>query len=154
MGNAFKEKGGFFRLKTMQDIIRIYCDGGARGNPGPAAAAFLAFDKNGKLLEKDGRFIGRATNNVAEYTAVILALEWLIKKINNGNTVFFLDSELVVNQLTGKFRIKDKKLIELAMCIKQIEKKFPGKIFYKSIPRSKNKTADALVNKTLDEKPR
>lgn len=139
--------------ETMQDEIRIYCDGGARGNPGPAAAAFLAFDKNGKLLKKDGRFIGRATNNVAEYTAVILALGWLAERTNGRDAVFFLDSELVVNQLAGRFRIKDKKLIELATRVKQTEKKLPGKIFYKSIPRSKNKTADALVNKILDENP-
>jgi ribonuclease HI len=134
----------------MQATIRIYCDGGARGNPGPAAIAFLAFDGNGKLLAKDGKFIGQATNNVAEYTAVLLALNWLVKNAKE-NAVFFLDSELVANQLAGRFKIKDKKLIELAKRIKQIEKDFPKKIFYKNIPRIKNKTADALVNKILDE---
>lgn len=138
----------------MQDAVWIYCDGGARGNPGPAAAAFLALDKNGRMLTKSGKFIGRATNNVAEYAAVVLALDWLAEKANDQNAMFFLDSELVVNQLNGKFRIKDKKLIELAKRVKQAEKKFPGKIFYKNIPRSKNKTADALVNKILDESPR
>lgn len=133
------------------NFVKIYCDGGARGNPGPAASAFVVFDEQGKIIARGGEFIGNTTNNVAEYKAVIMALNWLIKnKPSFENFFFFLDSELVVNQLTGKFRVKDRKLQELVLQIKKLEKNIPGKISYKSVPRKENKITDLLVNKTLD----
>lgn len=130
--------------------LRVYCDGGARGNPGPAASAFIVISPEGKILAKKGVFIGETTNNVAEYSAVVSALEWLLDSRYSGETVFFLDSQLVVKQMTGKFKIKNKKLLDLAFKIKSLEKKFKGKIFYKNIPREQNKIADLLVNKTLN----
>lgn len=133
-------------------MLKIYCDGGARGNPGPAAAAFVIFSPEGKILVKEGRSIGQATNNVAEYKAVIFALEWLIEKerADGNDALFFLDSQLVVNQLNGKFKIKDKKLVELVFKIKELARNFSGKIIYRNIPREKNKITDSLVNQTLD----
>lgn len=130
--------------------LKIYCDGGARGNPGPAASAFIVFSPEGKILAKEGVHIGEATNNVAEYKAIVFALEWLSKKSKEDNILFFLDSQLVVNQLNGKYKIKNKKLLELVFEIKELEKNFSGKIIYKNIPREKNKITDSLVNQTLN----
>lgn len=133
-----------------KQALKIYCDGGARGNPGPAASAFVVFGTSGKVLTKGSRFIGRTTNNVAEYKAVVFALEWLSQNTKDQGVVFFLDSQLVVNQLTGRFRVKDKKLIKLAKMIKNLEKNFLGKIIYKNISRKQNKITDFLVNQTLN----
>lgn len=133
------------------NFVKIYCDGGARGNPGPAASAFVVFDEHERIIAREGEFIGNTTNNVAEYKAVIMALNWLSKnKPSFKEIFFFLDSELVVNQLTGKFRVKDRKLQELVLQIKKLEKNIPGEISYKSVPRKENKITDLLVNKTLD----
>lgn len=129
----------------------IYCDGGSRGNPGLAASAFIIFDKDFKELVGVGKYLGIATNNVAEYTAVLEALNWLLKNKDTNNKIFFyLDSQLVVNQLNGVFKIKDSNLLSLATKIKLQEKLFTTKIIYQYIPREKNKKADLLVNKTLD----
>lgn len=131
--------------------LEIYCDGGARGNPGPAASAFVIY-KNGEVAHKEGRFLGTATNNVAEYMAVLFALEWLVEDggYKEHEIQFFLDSELVAKQLMGLFKIKNEKLRNLAIRVKNLEKEFSGKVFYKNLPREKNVLADALVNKTLD----
>jgi ribonuclease HI len=132
--------------------LRIYCDGGARNNPGPAASAFIAM-QGGKVVYKESLFLGAKTNNIAEYTAVILALKW-IKNINGkffNEISFFLDSELVVKQLSGRYRVKSKNLLPLVLEIKKLENKIGLSIRYSNIPRSKNAHADALVNKTIDE---
>lgn len=137
----------------MKDsFINAYCDGAARGNPGPAAAAFAIFNSHGKVLVKKGKTVGLATNNVAEYKAVIFALEWIQNNSQGFKINMFLDSQLVVSQLTGKFRIRDKKLIALASQVKELEQKIHGKIFYHNIPRAKNKIADILANQALDGK--
>lgn len=138
----------------MKGELVIYCDGASRGNPGEAAGAFVVFDKDGGVVSRGGKKIGVATNNVAEYSAVLFALEWLsdFSKKNIIDCVFFnLDSQLVVNQLNGKFRIKSKQLLALVLKIRDLEKSFSGKLVYRSIPREKNKIADFLVNKILDQ---
>ena len=127
----------------------IYSDGGARGNPGPAACAFVVLE-NGKVIHKDSKFLGKATNNQAEYQGVILALNYLITQSTNLQIRFFLDSELVAKQLTGLYRVKDSDLKKLFLEIQKILEKISGKIIFKNIPRTKNKLADFLVNKTLD----
>lgn len=133
--------------------VKIYCDGGARGNPGPAAAAFIV-EKGGKVIYQASRFLGQSqTNNFAEYQAVLLALEWLVdnreEKISEKVT-FVLDSELVVKQLTGVYKIKNQNLKKLFLIVNGLEKKLNKNISYENVPRSKNKLADFLVNKTLD----
>ena len=141
-------------MKEIEELV-IYCDGASRGNPGSAAGAFVVFNKKGKILGRGGKTIGVATNNMAEYSALVFALEWLsdFSKKNSVARVFFnLDSQLVVNQLTGKFRIKSRQLLPLILKIRELEKDFQGELFYKSIPRAKNKIADFLVNKILDQK--
>lgn len=136
----------------MKDSLKIYCDGGARGNPGPAAAAFVV-EKNGKAIFKGHKFLGQSTNNVAEYSAVSLASRWLVKNIGEAidEVYFVLDSELVAKQLAGVFKIKNENLKSLYFTIKELEERIPAKVFYTVVPRTKNRLADFLVNKVLDE---
>ncbi len=132
-------------------LTKIYCDGGARGNPGPAASAFVV-EKEGKVIFKGSKFLGETTNNAAEYQAVILALGWLMtnsEKVSE-EIIFVLDSELVVKQLNGIFRVKNENLRNYFFTIKEMETKINFKISYTSVPRAKNKLADFLVNNLLD----
>ncbi len=136
--------------------LNIYTDGGARGNPGPAAIGVLVQDGMGRLLTKFGKRIGKATNNVAEYTAVIEALKWIRDQRSENRDQkmekiqFFLDSSLVVNQLNGLFRVKDANLRSLLVRIRELEQEVGGNIYYTQIPREKNWQADRLVNQALD----
>ncbi len=131
--------------------IKIYCDGGARGNPGPAAYSFIVVE-NEKVVYKKSRFLGRRTNNFAEYSGVLAALEWLIKKpAGLDNVSIFLDSQLAVKQLNGEYKVKSNNLKPLITKIKLLESNIDTKINFYFLPRDKNKLADFLVNKTLDK---
>lgn len=140
---------------TTNDIgLEIYCDGGSRGNPGPAASAFIVF-KNSQVVHEAGFFLGPATNNQAEYTAVIRALEWLSSPSPLTSSVthikFYLDSLLVVSQLRGQYKIKNQNLLQHTNHIKQLIHALPRFQFsFNHIPRSLNSRADFLVNQTLD----
>lgn len=139
----------------MNNDFKIYCDGGSRGNPGPAASAFVV-EKEGKTFYKEGKAIGIATNNIAEYNGAILGLTWLVenkKEVLSDEAIFILDSELVSKQLAGLFKIKNEKLRSLYFIAKELEKKIDKKIIYKNVSRDKNKLADFLVNQTLDKSP-
>ncbi len=131
----------------------IYTDGGSRGNPGPSAYGFVIYDKDLNILREEGRVIGISTNNIAEYMGVVSALRWVLlnNRISNPSIQFFLDSTLVTNQMEGRFKIKNEKLRELFYTAKEIEKKIDGKITYTAVRREKNREADRLVNKALDE---
>jgi ribonuclease HI len=132
--------------------LKIYSDGGSRGNPGPAASAFVVI-KNGELIHKENKFLGVKTNNFAEYTAVLMSMEWLVKN-NNKTTVsvlHYVDSELVANQLSGKYKIKSKNLIPLVSKIIFLLNNYKGKVKYIPVRRVKNVLSDALVNEALDE---
>lgn len=137
--------------------IKIFCDGGARGNPGPAAWAFVVYDDQNQIIAQKNEKMGVATNNVAEYTAVVKAIEWLSKykfyikedKLFDKIEVF-LDSKLVVSQLNGIYKVKDSKMRDLIVKIREAEGSSGGNIIYHFIPREKNKTADMLVNQALD----
>lgn len=129
--------------------VKVYTDGGARGNPGPAAYAFVVFENDTKIFQ-EGKYIGETTNNVAEYTGVVKALEFLTTQIDVKEIDIFLDSLLVKEQLTGNYKIKHEDMKSFATQIKALEKNFHH-ITYTHIPREKNKEADALVNSTLDE---
>ncbi|MBI3955735.1 ribonuclease HI family protein [Candidatus Gottesmanbacteria bacterium] len=131
----------------------IYTDGGARGNPGPAAIGVVI-----QNIAEFGRRIGEATNNVAEYTAVREALAYLrnnpiIKLSNNPIIQFYLDSTLVVQQLNGMFKVKDAKLRELLTQIRFLEQEIGGVVTYAYVPREQNRRADLLVNRALDAPP-
>lgn len=137
----------------MTKTLYVFTDGGARGNPGPAACAFVVKDDKGKILAEKGKFIGRATNNIAEYQAVIEALKWIKDNFPQISKVqFFLDSQLVVNQLNGVFRIKNQNLRNLILEIKKREQEIMSKIFYQFIPREKNRRADFLISQILRSK--
>ncbi len=133
--------------------ITIHTDGGARGNPGPAACAFVA-TSGGKSLSKGSQYLGTTTNNVAEYRGVLLALEWLLElKGFNPDTYtvsFYLDSELIVKQLKGVYKVKNGTLKKINLEIVNIIKNHHLMISLFNIPRSQNKEADLLVNKELD----
>lgn len=133
------------------DTYHINTDGGARGNPGPAAVG-VVIHKNGKLFHTFGRTIGETTNNVAEYNGVIEALKYMrsILKKNRHELLFLLDSMLIVNQLNGIFKIKDQTLRELSLQVKILEQEVGGVIRYRTVPREQNRQADFLVNYALD----
>lgn len=135
-------------------ILNIFTDGGARGNPGPAAIGVVIKDEKNTILSEIGKTIGNATNNVAEYTAVVEALESVKRQVISDKIEriqFFLDSTLVVNQLNGLFKVKDANLRNYIVKIRELEEDVGGNIFYKYIPREKNWQADMLVNQALDQ---
>lgn len=137
----------------MNKKIVINCDGGSRGNPGPAAAAFVVSDESGKELFSQGKFLGQTTNNVAEYNAVLMAMTWLKENkeaYKDFHVEFILDSELVVRQLTGVYKIKNATLKELSLLIVKTKKELPMDITFKNVLRELNKKPDFLVNQTLD----
>lgn len=129
--------------------LTINTDGGARGNPGHAAWAFVV-KENGKVLYEESEYMGIATNNQAEYTAVLKAMVWLSSNVSCPRVSFILDSELVTRQLTGVYKIKEEHLRELAAKVKEKEHALSFPVTYQSVRREQNREADALVNETLD----
>lgn len=140
------------RQMSSSPKIIINCDGGARGNPGPAASAFVVSDDNGNVIHEEGRFLGVATNNVAEYSAVVDALTWAVtlqnSKIRELSVV--LDSELVARQMKGEYKIKSSLLVPLAVKVKSLEKTLPFTVSYSHVSRQLNTLADKRVNEILD----
>lgn len=138
----------------MSKNYYVQTDGGSRGNPGPAGIGIYIKDDKKNVLLKKGERIGETTNNVAEYLAVVRALEWFRENVsqeNLENIYFKVDSSLVVNQLNGLFKIKEPHLKELVLKIKILEQEIGGNIYYEYIPRGENSVADSLVNLALDD---
>ncbi|HLD27287.1 MAG TPA: ribonuclease HI family protein [Patescibacteria group bacterium] len=129
--------------------LKIYTDGGARGNPGPAACGAVIKDEAGRILGKFSKYLGETTNNQAEYQGVILALAEAAK-LGAGEIDFYLDSELVVNQLSQNYKVKDLGLQSLFVKVWNASRNFK-KITYRHVPREMNKEADRLVNGELDK---
>lgn len=128
----------------------IYTDGASRGNPGQASYGFTISDEKGKLLHEEGGYIGITTNNVAEYTGVLEALKKAQELLKEKSQIeLFADSRLVVEQLSGRFKIKNPRLKLIFEQIKILEMEI-GSVFYTHIPREKNFKADSLANSTLD----
>lgn len=137
------------------DLI-IHTDGASRANPGKAAAAWVIKDSAGKIQEKCGKYLGITTNNEAEYQALIEAISHAInlsaKKHEQMTSILVKsDSLLMISQLSGLWKIKDKNLQKLASKVKQLEKELSCKIKYEHIPRELNREADAEANRILDE---
>lgn len=132
----------------------IYTDGASRGNPGQASYGFTISDASGKLLYEEGKYIGIATNNVAEYTAVLEALKYIKKNYsqNNLRLEFFADSKLVVEQLSGRFKMKSKHLKPIFEKIKLLSLELGG-VVHAHVLRGKNMDADRLANFALDSRP-
>jgi len=135
-------------MKKYNKLI-IYTDGGARGNPGPAGIGAVIYDEHKNIIAKISQSIGVATNNQAEYKALIIALE-KAQNLKAREVRVFLDSELVVKQLNREYRVKDKDLAPLFVKVYNISLGFK-KIIFKHISREKNKLADKLVNLALDK---
>ena len=128
----------------------LHTDGGSRGNPGPGAAGIVLTNQNGEVIKEKGEFLGVCTNNEAEYKALsfglALALESGIDDLD-----CYLDSELVVKQLKGLYKVKNSGLSLYSAKIKQLETKFK-KVTYTHVKRELNKQADKIVNETLDRR--
>lgn len=131
----------------MKKLI-IYTDGGARGNPGPAGAGVVIYEEDKKKLEEHSKFLGHRTNNQAEYEGVILGLE-KAKKFKVSEIDFYLDSELVASQLSGKYKVKDQDLAPLFIKIWNATINYK-KINYFHVERERNKEADRMVNEAID----
>ena len=126
----------------------VYTDGGARGNPGPAASGFVIY-KGGEIIAREGKYLGVATNNQAEYNAILLGLE-KAQNLKITELDCFLDSELVVKQLKLEYKVKNKDLAAIFLKAWNLSKKFK-RIKFHHIPREKNKEADKVVNEILDK---
>ena len=146
-------------MSSLNNRISIYTDGGSRGNPGPAAAAYWIGDLDtGEVLYHGSQFLGVATNNQAEYQALINALEWLLGSdlaVKASELKLYSDSLLMVNQINRLYRVKDLKIVSLFSKVNQLISEL--KVISKSIsintqhiPRSLNSYADSLVNMALD----
>ena len=127
---------------------RLFTDGGARGNPGPAAFAYVLEAEDGTLLAARGEAIGVATNNVAEYRALVAGLEHAVELAVIELEVVS-DSELLVKQMRGEYRVKNEALRELSTDAARLARKL-GRVRYSHVGREQNELADRLVNETLD----
>jgi ribonuclease HI len=128
--------------------LTVHVDGGSRGNPGPAAVAAVISDSDGQVLREEGRTIGRATNNVAEYRALLLGIE-LASELGGDVLDLVGDSELIVKQVRGEYRVKDSGLKPLHAEVKAALAPI-GSWSIRHVRREQNSEADRLVNETLD----
>lgn len=135
--------------------ITIFTDGGARGNPGPAALGVYIEDEKHIALARIGKRLGDTTNNFAEYSAILEGLNWALEnkeKYRIEAISFYMDSQLAYSQLTGLYKVKNEKIREFVFEIRTIEAELNLPVIYNHIPREKNKKADFLVNQALDNK--
>jgi len=133
----------------MPKKIKIFTDGGARGNPGPAAIGIVIKDDKGKILKEYAEQIGETTNNQAEYKALVKGLE-LAKQFKPTEISCYLDSELVTKQMKQEYKVRDADLQPLFIKVWNAAMEFK-KVNYQHIPRSLNKEADKLLNIELDK---
>lgn len=140
-------------MATHYELIKVFCDGGSRGNPGPAASGVIFTTKSNRVINTFNRYIGHTTNNQAEYDAMILALEKLAD-YSFDRVEFYLDSELVVKQIKGEYRVKNAQIIPLHQKIKVALAKYDYTLTH--VRREDNRLADKAVNDCLDSrsKPR
>jgi ribonuclease HI len=127
---------------------RLFTDGGARGNPGPAASAFVLEAEDGSVLDARGEAIGVATNNVAEYRALLAGLRRALE-LGVDELEVVSDSELLVKQMRGEYRVKNEALRELSLDAAALGREV-GQVVYRHVRREHNELADRLVNEALD----
>ena len=127
---------------------RLSTDGGARGNPGPAAFAYVLESEDGSVLDARGEPIGVATNNVAEYRALVAGLA-KAAELGVTEVEVISDSELLVRQMHGEYRVKNAVLRELSLEAARLARRFE-RVTYTAVPREQNELADRLVNEALD----
>jgi len=131
----------------LKNVI-IYTDGGSRGNPGPAAAGILMFDEKEKLIKLNAKYLGEMTNNQAEYEAILTALR-MAQGIKAEKLKCYLDSDLIVKQLRGEFKVKSPNIKKPKAILDKLIKNFK-KVEFFHVRREYNKFADKLVNVVLD----
>lgn len=130
----------------------VNTDGASRGNPGASSYGYIIKAEGGAILHEEGKKIGIATNNIAEYTAVLEALKYILNRWGGNGEVSILlisDSKLIIEQLSGRYKIKKPHLIKLFQEIKKLEQNLGG-IIYKHVLRGENFIADRLANQALD----
>lgn len=134
----------------MSKTFSVYTDGASRGNPGHASIGVMIKNKDGQAVQTLSEYLGLATNNEAEYTALIRGLE-VVAQLGPERVDFYLDSQLVVRQMTGVYKIKHKNMLILAQKVHALCKKIlPATVHFHHIPREQNKEADFLANQALD----
>lgn len=129
--------------------LKIYTDGGSRGNPGPAASGAVLYSEDDEVVATASKYLGKDTNNQAEYTAIIIGLE-KAKSLGAETIELFMDSELAVKQLKGEYKVKNPEIAKRFLEVKNLITQFDH-VKIKHVRRELNKAADALVNKVLDE---
>lgn len=134
---------------TANQVITIFSDGGSRGNPGPSAAGYVILNSSQEVIAQGGEYLGITTNNQAEYHGVRLGLEKAIE-LKFKRVDFKIDSMLVVNQMKGFYKIKNRELWPIHERIRELMTKFE-KVTFNHVMREFNQLADGMVNKTLDE---
>ena len=140
-----------------KEKIIIFTDGGSRGNPGSAAYGFVIKNGAGETLKQEGETMGIATNNEAEYQAVIAALKKAKSMVGKEKLKamvieVYMDSQLAVEQLSGRYKIENEKLQKKFMDLWNMRVELGGNITFTHIPREQNKEADRMVNMALDKK--
>ena len=133
--------------------INVFTDGGSRGNPGDAGIGGIIYSESGAVLHEFSKYIGVATNNEAEYSALFTALEWILQNFEKENAsivTFYLDSKLVVEQMNRNWKIKEPRMRILAQKCWDVVEKISAKSTFVHVRREKNKEADLLVNQALD----
>ena len=140
---------------SAKEKIIVYTDGGARGNPGPAAIGVVIQDAAGHTIKSYGKAIGETTNNEAEYQAAVFALQKAKALFGKKNTKAMqievrMDSELVMRQLSGEYKIEEERLFPYFIKIWNLKMDF-GRVSFVHVPREKNRAADRLVNEALDK---
>jgi len=131
------------------DEIKIFADGGSRGNPGPSAGGFVILDMEDNVVKRSGKYLGFTTNNQAEYHSIKGGLEAALQM--KARTVHvFMDSMLVVNQMKGIYKVRNRDLLPINEAIKALVTQFEY-VEFSHVPRERNKLADAMVNETLDK---
>lgn len=135
----------------MPNRWTVYADGASRGNPGPAAIGAVVYDAEGREVHTISRRLGRATNNEAEYQAAIAGLEAALA-LGGGTVELRMDSELVIRQLSFRYKVRNPRLIPFFNRITELRRQFEG-FELRHIPRDQNRRADQLANLALDSAP-
>lgn len=144
------ELGGYKQADKPAGLsaAKLFTDGGSRGNPGPSATGVVIFDMEDNVVKKSSKYLGITTNNQAEYQALLQGLE-LAAKLGVEELSVYMDSELIIKQLQGLYKVKNPDLKPIYDKVKAISSDF-AKISYTHVPRALNKLADAMVNECLD----
>ncbi len=146
----FQEVADYYRERE-EGFWRLFCDGASRGNPGPAGAGAALFNPRGEVAAQLARYLGETTNNVAEYQALILGLQEAAR-LQARKLQVFADSELLVRQLNGQYRVKSPHLLPLWRLVKNELQNFETYTI-SHVPRAENRLADELANQGIDQRP-